>query len=80
MHTNNFLRKSNYIILKEIRSMLFHIYHLQGGPAMNKEFIWNTFEKTGDLNTYLLFKEFDNPTSQILLDEEKDKEMAEAKS
>lgn len=27
---------------------------------MTKDIIWKTFEKTGDLNTYLLFKEVES--------------------
>lgn len=41
---------------------------------MIKDFIWKTFEKTGDLNTYLLFKETEGLKPSIFLEEEHQEE------
>jgi len=42
---------------------------------MTKDIIWKTFEKTGDLNTYLIFKEVEKVKSLNSSEEKKEDEM-----
>ena len=42
---------------------------------MTKDIIWKTFEKTGDLNTYLIFKEVEKIKSSNLSEEKHEDEM-----